>query len=382
MSEGLTILTGDWIERLRELPDEHFHCVVTSPPYWNLRDYKVPGQLGLEKTPEEYIAKIVEGFRQVWRVLRKDGTLWLNLGDSCLKKQLVGIPWRVALALQANGWYLRAENIWNKPNPMPECVRDRPSRCHEQVFLLTKRPRYFYDIEAVKEPVTGTAHPRGNGVNPKARENGKAVKQNGSFSAAVTGLVAKRNWRSVWTVKTAAYKGAHFATFPPKLVEPCILASTSEIGCCPKCGAPWVRLTAKGEPLEEWKRKCGADRNGEYHGNNQKRYQEHKAQPASTVKARILAGMVERVTVGWKLTCKCAIEKPVPCRVMDTFGGSGTTADVALKNGREATILELNPEYVELAKARCAQPAPRPKKRRSTPASKPQPIQPELLLAL
>jgi DNA modification methylase len=284
--DPLRIINGDCIEVLKTLPAESVHCCVTSPPYWGLRDYGVVGQIGLEETPEEFLSKMVDVFREVRRVLRSDGTCWVNLGDSyasCGKnrteqkatakstlsgslssqcaslkqpskivgdlksKDLVGMPWRVALALQADGWYLRCDIIWHKPNPMPESVTDRPTKSHEYVFLLTKSERYFYDAEAVKEPVTGNAHARGDGVNKKikvphgwetgagshgaihreGRHQGPSqykVKQNESFSSAINGLVSSRNKRSVWTIPSHAYPEAHFATFPPDLVKPCVLA--------------------------------------------------------------------------------------------------------------------------------------------------------------
>ncbi len=320
------ILQGDCREVLRTLPADSVQCCVTSPPYWGLRDYGVEGQFGLERTPEEYVAKMVEVFREVRRVLRPDGTLWLNLGDSYCSapagnapgtqgaksgltnpwrmeeirgrhkearsrgenrpetngaagtlvqpnrttipglkpKDLVGIPWRVALALQADGWWLRQEIIWHKPNPMPEAVTDRPTRSHEQVFLLSRSASYFYDRHAIMEPVTGGAHPRGGGVNPKALESGSEgregrvgaprSKQNASFSAAVTGLVAQRNRRSVWSITTKPYPGAHFATFPVDLVEPCILAGSSERGACASCGAPLERVVETPDFSEQPKR--------------------------------------------------------------------------------------------------------------------------------
>jgi DNA modification methylase len=329
------ILQGDCLDRLCTLPDQSVNCCVTSPPYWGLRDYGVAGQIGLEKTPAEYVAKMVEVFREVRRVLRDDGTLWLNLGDSyCSQgglhdgrednqpgvgakrvwrngsgradgvvdergqrnrngvavgglapKNLIGIPWRVAFALQADGWYLRSDIIWHKPNPMPESVTDRPTKAHEYIFLLSKNERYYYDSDAIKEPVTGNAHARGTGVNPKAKTPGKnsrihqdrdpnhsplrKTKQNESFSAAVRGLVESRNKRSVWTVATAPYREAHFATYPPDLIKPCIFAG------CPTGGV-----------------------------------------------------------------------------TLDPFCGSGTTGQVALELGRNAILIELNPEYAKLIEQR------------------------------
>jgi site-specific DNA-methyltransferase (cytosine-N4-specific) len=273
----VTIHNGNCLDILREIEASSVQCVVTSPPYWGLRDYGVDGQIGLEATPEEYVAKIVEVFGAVKKVLRDDGTLWINLGDSYTSggrdkwnagdnhlvqhavqegmvrnptpaglkpKDLVGVPWRVAFALQAAGWYLRQDIIWSKPNPMPESVRDRCTKSHEYLFLLSKSERYYYDFDAIKEPVTGGAHARGNGVNPKAKvpagwDTGPGnhqglvgrykVKQNESFSAAVCNLVESRNCRSVWTIPTYAYPEAHFATFPPDLVKPCVLAG-SKVG--------------------------------------------------------------------------------------------------------------------------------------------------------
>lgn len=337
------ILCGDWVERLRELPDQCCHMCCTSPPYWGLRDYGVAGQLGLEKTPSEYIEKLIAGFREVWRVLRDDGTCWVNLGDSYatvpysdshtfdpkyggrnrtagypnrqrqtgLKhKDLVGIPWRVAFALQADGWYLRCDIIWSKPNAMPESVRDRPTRAHEYIFLLTKNPRYFYDAEAVKEPARGGAHPRANGPNSRmvperaaGREDskpnpscshiaaaGSGIKYNASFDAAVTQVVSDRNRRSVWTVPSQAYPESHFATYPEDLVKPCILAGTSARGCCPKCGAPWQRVVDRilGE---------NPSFNGSTFTQGKSAHGKHNL------------GMGERTaataTTGWEPTCEC-----------------------------------------------------------------------------
>jgi DNA modification methylase len=377
---------------------------------------------GLEPDILSYVAHEVVVFREVKRVLRKDGVLWLNLGDSSAaqqgkqnlsksatstrggghkvgsvsynmpgnpfgKKQILGVPWRVAFALQADGWILRLDNIWHKPNCMPESVTDRPTRNHEYVFLLTKSPSYFYDHEAIKEATSGTAHSRGNGVNAKIRANGPnprmardrvpnerktnesawnlRPRQNASFSAAVSQLVTKRNKRSVWSVGSHPYKGAHFATFPPKLIEPCILAGTSEWGCCEKCGTPWTRIIEKGEPDIEHQRLCGGDKNGEYNGQATKDYTAARAQDPSAVKARILAGMVEKKTVGWESGCDCfgkvavasecraSTANVVPCVVLDPFGGSGTTGKVALENNRHAILCEGNPEYVPMIHERC-----------------------------
>ena len=262
------IICGDSLEVLSTLPDCSVNCCVTSPPYWGLRDYGVEGQLGLESTPEEYVAKMTAVFREVRRVLRDDGTLWLNLGDSYaaqrggtyqpaetlaggksgkakngdkvnrdrfdgynpsryasrigLKhKDLVGIPWRVAFALQADGWYLRQDIIWHKPNPMPESVTDRCTKAHEYVFLMSKSARYYYDAEAVKEPIENPGKPR------KFSKAGNKDR-NDTLREYDPATVSGRNKRSVWTVATRPFKEAHFAVFPPDLIKPMVLAGCPE----------------------------------------------------------------------------------------------------------------------------------------------------------
>lgn len=272
----LQILHGDVREELQTLPDGYIQTCVTSPPYWGLRDYGVEGQIGQETTPEAYVDTMVKVFREVRRVLKDDGTLWLNLGDSYANdtkwggstggkhvdalhdtsvgrgkrntglkaKDLVGIPWRVAFALQADGWYLRSDIIWAKPNPMPESVTDRPTKAHEYLFLLSKSERYLYDSEAIKEASIcgdprkpyaprqvdgrGNGHDRNGGtVRPSVKRggfNGKTEQLEGRN--AFRAIEDWRNKRSVWTIATQPYAEAHFATFPPKLIEPCILAGS------------------------------------------------------------------------------------------------------------------------------------------------------------
>ena len=361
-----TILNGDVIDCLRSLPDACVQCVVTSPPYWGLRDYGVEGQIGLEPTPEEYVEKMVEVFREVWRVLRDDGTLWLNLGDSyngsggaggdyapgglkagqpkypgrrisALKpKDLVGIPWRVAFALQADGWYLRSDIIWSKLDPMPESVTDRPTKSHEYVFLLSKRPRYFYDADAIRE-----AHKepnRGNGERDRVNYNIGGIIGRGRVGEYEEGVrlynPAGRNRRTVWEIATQPMPDAHFATFPEALVEPCIKAGTSARGACPKCGAPWRRVVER-LPVT---------------GRN-----ENKTPAAAHAAVKCSrAGESHVKTVGWEPSCGCETQdgEPVPCVVLDPFGGSGTVAKVARDLGRSSISCELNPEYVEIAKKR------------------------------
>jgi DNA modification methylase len=312
---SVRILTGDCRDVLRTLPDESVHCVVTSPPYFGLRDYGVDGQIGLEPTPDAFVAEMVSVFREVRRVLRDDGTVWLNLGDSYaaarggthqpaetlaggksgkmdngdrvnrgrfdgknptrnapaigLKhKDLIGIPWRVAFSLQADGWYLRQDIIWSKPNPMPESIKDRCTKAHEYLFLLAKSSIYYYDADAIAEPTVSIPQRRltTTAQQPKGASRLSAGVQNPTCQG---GTSEKRNRRSVWSVNTDGYSEAHFATFPPALIEPCILAG------CPKGGM-----------------------------------------------------------------------------VLDPFGGAGTTGLVADRLGRDAILIELNPTYAEMARKR------------------------------
>lgn len=259
---------GDALTVLKRLPDNMMQCCVTSPPYFGLRDYGIDGQIGLEGTPEEFTERLVEVFREVKRVLRGDGTLWVNLRDSYAgrgagykPKDLLGIPWMLAFALRADGWYLRQDIIWHKPNPMPESVRDRCTKAHEYIFMLSKQERYFYDSDAVKEPaVTGSwAAGKTPPIGGKKQTEGN---DNDTYSGNRPALEGTRNRRDVWTVPTAPYKEAHFAVFPPELVRPCIRAGSMEgsIVLDPFNGAGTTGLVA----MQEGRRYIGIDLNPKY----------------------------------------------------------------------------------------------------------------------
>lgn len=335
----MRVINSDVITGLRGLPAASVHCCVTSPPYFGLRDYSTPGQIGLEATPDEFVGKLVEVFTEVHRVLRSDGTLWLNLGDSYGKgKNLLGIPWRVAFALQAAGWYLRQDIIWHKPSPMPESVTDRCTKAHEYVFLLTKSERYYFDAEAIKEPSVSTPHRRGGTAGaaayagPMSRptsSGGQCGQYAPEEQGRVWGAAKTRNRRDVWTVASQPYKGAHFAVFPQKLIEPCILAGTSEAGCCPECGSPWRRITKR----------------------TKLRRERPNAETGKNNVDNTVAG-VDVETLGWESTCTHANLDKVPCTVLDPFAGSGTTLLVAGTHHRDAIGIELNPEYIPLIEKR------------------------------
>ncbi len=419
--DWITVYQGDALEVLRTLPDESCHMCMTSPPFFGLRDYgtgtwgggdaecdhtmpatgstqnkgnngkaaqpfkdtcgkcgarRIDRQIGIEPTPEDHIAALVAVFREVRRVLRSDGTLWLEYGDSYMSgqggrqtaagemplsgkrtdsepwngqkgltskvlttrdgiykpKDLMGMPWRVAFALQADGWYLRSDIIWSRPNPMPESVTDRPTKSHSYVFLLAKSPRYFFDQEAVRE----------NGAEPERQRADRIGGANGHkvhhSEGAVMGTSATRNIRSVWTIPTASYPGAHFATFPPKLVLPCIKAGTSERGCCPECGAPWVREVTRGRVLDHETCRDGKTMSGPY-----------------AKQAAIRNGILPTsITTGWHPSCAHGGE-PVPCVVLDPFAGTGTVGMVAQSLSRRAVLIDLNADYLAQCLERNAQ---------------------------
>jgi DNA modification methylase len=410
------IINADVMDGLAQLADESVHCVVTSPPYWGLRDYGAEGQIGLEPTLAEHIDRLVQVFREVRRVLRQDGTLWLNYGDGYagggrgdgadgskqrtnagsllppkkitdgLKpKDLLMMPERLALALQADGWWVRARIIWHKPNPMPESVTDRPTKSHEHIWLLSKAPRYYYDAASISETSCQTdERPQARRARALAEragltqdhldairavgvtDAGKAqVTQSGygKNDPAVARLAAEakaalggyyrefliggsRNARDVWTIATEPFPDAHFATFPTELAERCIKAGTSEKGCCAECGAPWVRET-KSEfiPQQDVSREKGV-----------RGHAGQKPMDASNSWDGFPRGTTKRVTTGWRPSCTCNADV-VPCTVLDPFFGSGTTGLVADRLQRHAIGIELNPEYAAMAEKRIAREA-------------------------
>jgi DNA modification methylase len=400
------VIQGDVLDVLRDLPAGCTQAAVTSPPYWGLRDYGLPptiwggdsgcrhrwdpsgkgrlcrrcgawkGCLGLEPDPDLYVAHLVEVMREVRRCLRPDGTLWLNLGDSFaasptwgtgpdadagprfgpdLKtKDLVGIPWRVAFALQADGWWLRAENIWNKPNAMPESVRDRPTRAHEYVFLLSRSASYFYDDFAVREPDKGGCS--GNGyARPQRLSFTDATGPRGQAEPWVGG--GGRNRRSVWTITTQCFRGAHFATFPEALVEVCVLAGTSPVACH-RCGTPWRRIVESRRLLDG-----KHELSGSWAGDSDRLASGRSLKATGYSHSRV---SVRRETLGW--TSGCEHDDPgARCTVLDPFAGSGTTGLVAARHGRDFVGAELSRRYARMARSRLREggtPGRKPARRR------------------
>jgi len=339
LKNKVSLIHGDAKDILSQLPDESVHCCVTSPPYWQLRDYSVDGQLGRESTPEEYIAKLVSYFSEVKRVLRRDGTFWLNIGDTYKRsdmkipyrnKNLLGIPWKLALALQDDGWNLRCDVIWQKSNVLPDGVKDRPTRCHEYLFLFTKKVfGYFYDYWATLEDSKNIT---------KGLQRFGARVQKGTMRHDQDRLFehyGKRNKRSVWTMPVSSFKGAHFATFPPDLIEPCILAGTSAKGCCSGCGSPYERILNK-ERSKELVRYDIELCDG-IQASQSDKYEEE---------------IFRLKHVGWEPTCSCGISEIDNCVVLDPFSGTGTTGEVSLKHRRDYIGIEINKEYLNISNQR------------------------------
>jgi DNA modification methylase len=338
----------DAMTLLKALPDESVNCIVTSPPYYQLRSY-LPNshenkakEIGLENTLQDYLVRLVGVFHEAKRVLRNDGTVWINMGDSFSDKQLLGVPWRLAFALQDDGYYLRQDLIWHKPNPLPESVTDRCTKAHEYVFLLSKSPRYWYDADAIREPNTnGTIQRLNSGPvqsiaeNPKTQHYRVDGRKDGYTEAA------GRNKRSVWTVATEATPFAHFATFPQALITPMIQA-----GCpaqvCSVCSAPYERVTEQGQPVNQsWSpgtRTAHISAKGK-HGST------------SVFSTDVI---YQKVTLGFRPTCDHTDAPSRPGIVLDMFGGSGTTGLVAMRLGRHYIMSDLSSEYVAIARQRLA----------------------------
>jgi len=358
------LINKDVLLALKDIPNNTVHTVVTSPPYWQLRDYFVSDQLGQEETPEEFIDNLVEICNEIKRVLRKDGTFWLNIGDgynnnsgfsrakkkwkregrkggsadkksfkhAVIKiKDLVGIPWRLAFALQEAGWYLRCDVVWSKTNPMPDGAKDRPTRGHEYIFLLTKSQKYFYDYYAVLED--SDEHPDGEqGFGANYQEGTFRMDQERIFTH-----YGKRNKRSVWETSVSSFKGNHFATFPLKLISPCVRAGTSEYGCCVKCGTPWDRKFAKEKVKIDQKKNNKNIETGDFIFN------------CMPVKEVYSLHLVEK---GWAKQCKCDTNEVKPCIVLDPFSGMATTGLAAFKCNHNYIGIELNKKYLQMSRER------------------------------
>lgn len=380
-----TLYNGDALEVLRELPEASVHCCVTSPPFYGLRDYGVEGQIGLEATPEEWVAKLVAVFREVRRVLRPDGCLWVEVGDSYAAKaggaqgqtgqrasrtftaegvgrgvppglkpkDLIGTPWLLAFALRADGWWLRQANVWWHTNCLPESAKDRPTSAHSYVFLFSPSARYFYDQVAVQEPAAWDRWGAQNGAGKYAGEQSKGamIQARTKQELQKPGSGTTRNLRSVWPIPTEGYPEAHFATMPTRVVELPILAGTSERGCCPECGGPWVREVERELHPVQRTFTHTAPRDG-FHKN-----------PEGHIPAQQTI-----TTTGWRPSCEHVDIPgslsagdpphelaPSPCTVLDPFGGSGTTALVARKHGRRSVLIELSENYCKLAADRLSQ---------------------------
>jgi len=406
------VLKGDNIITMQSIPDKYVHCIVTSPPYFGLRNYGIPPTqwpditfkpmeylpeitipameccLGLEENPVEFVAHMVHVFRECKRLLRDDGTLWLNLGDSYAggggasghtvdtknmgantsdygavktggkkfglkQKDLMGIPWMVAFALRADGWYLRQDIIWHKPNPMPESVTDRCTKAHEYVFLLSKSSKYYFDAESIKEPAAYDG--RKDTVMKGSEKYNNHIMPNGLPQTIASGGHERwkkneqgdfvRNKRIVWNVASQPTKEAHFATFPELLVEDMIKSSTSEYGVCSKCGCGYKRkFTKELLPTHKASYNTVADKRDFLSDGND--------QGSNRVKDGHKPGHINKIeTIGWLPTCQCN-EMVTPAIVFDPYGGSGTTGIVSEKLNRSFLLCEINEGYVKIQEKR------------------------------
>ena len=401
-----TILQGDVRETLKTLPSDSVHCCLTSPPYWALRSYLKADhplkalEIGSEPTPEAFISTMVEVFREVRRVLHPSGTCWVNIGDSYASSGTMGtprrdgrpelpkppaawgkreewgvvktsvgsikpkdlclIPERLALALQADGWWVRSRIAWCKRAAMPESVTDRPTSAWEHVWLLTKSARYFYDAEAVKEASTDPESLNGHrSRNPDKTQSLEGFEIRSGFAKIEEGRTyTTRNLRNFWLLDPEPFKGNHYACFPTEIPRRAILAGTSARGCCPKCLSPWERVVESIKSFESGSGKSGNPIIGK---------QDLFASDSNSTPDVRMGPCVQTRTIGWLPTCKCPGldgDSPgsdcadddnwptIPCTVLDPFAGSGTTLAVAIELGRSAIGCELNPEYLKLIEQR------------------------------
>ena len=385
----MKFLQGNCLDKITELEDNSIDCVVSSPPYFGLRDYGVDGQFGLEKTYQDYIANTVKVFETFKPKLKDTATIWWNVGDSyssgsrktttlqtvrkpksneiskskqkyldglivrpaiqtgIKEKDLLMIPNRVAIALQDAGWYIRSEIIWHKPNPMPESVRDRPTSAHEKIWLITKSKKYYYDADAVREPCQDETIRRmtlGNKGKVGKNKNSTGWKQLNHYWGSEQSVIDAnkgRNRRNVWTITTKPFKGAHFATFPKDLIEPCIKAGCPE-KVCVKCGIPYISNYKKTDNNENFIQTKGYDTPNIKKGGvrlNKNGTSPHFNPPT-----------IEFLNL--KKNCNCKTDEFKSGVVLDPFGGSGTTGIVAKSLNRKAILIELNPDYIEIAKKR------------------------------